>query len=140
MDDMIEIYQNYLDMIDEERNDIARSASEKLFEHLTEFYDEESVLKTYINMFSVLCSVDGVISQEEHELFSFVTNTHVSYDEFFEVMKFGANSEMIENFFEFADSQGDEFIGNLFVLAICVFACKGTITVEEQEFIYEYFM
>lgn len=140
MDDMIEVYQSYLDMTDEERNAIARSASEKLFEHLIEFYDEESILKTYINMFSVLCTVDGVINHEEHKIFSIVTNTNVLYDDFFEVMKFGVKAELIEEFFGFANSQGDDFIGYLFVLAICIFSCKGTITVEEQEFIEEYFL
>ena len=140
MDDLLELYQSYLDMDYEERKMIATSASEKIFEHLNEFYDENSVLKIFIDMFSVLCSVDGVISAEEHEVFSSITKTNVSFDEFYEVMKFGANIEFVTDFFDFVNSQGDEFLGELFVLAVCMFSCKGEITIEEQEFIDEYFM
>ena len=77
MNELIEIYQNYLDMTDEERKEVARSASEKIFATIAESYDEDSILEIYIYMFSVLCCVDGIISPEEHELFSYVTNTNV---------------------------------------------------------------
>ena len=55
-------------------------------------------------------------------------------------MKFGVDAEMIEEFFTFVDSENKDFLGDLFVLTVCTFACKGTITVDEQEFIEEHFL
>lgn len=140
MDDMIQVYQDYLDMEDEERNAIAVQAIDAIFAHLKEFYDDETVLKKIIDMFSVVCSVDEIIDEYEFNLFCLLTKANVTFEQFSEVMKYGQYEEIINDFFEFANSQGDEFIGELFVLTICIFSCKGTITVEEQSFIDEYFM
>ena len=138
MDDLIEVYQEYLDMDEEERNSIAIEAIDNIFKHLQEFYDEDTILKTIINMFGVICSADGVVSKEEYDMFTLLTKANVSYKEFCDVMKYGEYEEVINEFIGFANSQGDDFVGELFVLAICIFSCKGTITVEEQEFVDEY--
>ena len=140
MDEMIEVYQDYLDMDGEERNMIAMQAIDAIFEHLQEFYDEESVLKTIVSMFGVICSADGVISEEEYDMFSLLTKANVTFEQFCEVMQYGQYEDVINNFFEFANSLGEPFTSELFVLAICIFACKGSITIEEQEFIEEYFL
>ena len=139
MDEIIEVYQEYLDMDEEERNMIATQAIDKIFEHLQEFYDEETVLKTIVNIFGVICSADGEICAEEYDMFSLLTKANVTFEQFCEVMQYGQYEEVINDFFEFAESQGDQFTGELFVLAICIFTCKGSVTIEEQEFIEEYF-
>ena len=140
MDEMIEVYQDYLDMDDEKRNSIAMQAIDAIFAHLKELYDDETVLKKIVEMFSVICCVDGVISEEEYYMFSLITKANVSFEQFCEVMKYGQYEDFINNFFEFANSKSDEVAGELFVLAICLFTCKGTVTVEEQAFIDEYFI
>ena len=140
MDEMIEVYQDYLDMDVEERNAIAMQAIDAIFEHLQEFYDEETVLKTIVNIFGVVCSADGVINAEEYEMFSLLTKANVTFEQFCEVMQYGQYEEVINDFFEFANSQGDQFTNELFVLAICIFTCKGFMTTKEQEFIYNHFI
>lgn len=140
MDDIIHVYQDYLDMEDEERNAIAIQAIDAIFAHLNQNCDEETVLKRIIDMFSVICSADAVINEEEYNLFSLLTKANVTFTQFVEVMEYGQYEELINDFFNFANSQGEKFVGEVFVLAICIFACKGTITVEEQAFIDEYFM
>ena len=140
MEELIKIYQDYLDMDEEERNSIAIQTIDTIFEHLKEFYDDDTILKRIVDMFSVICSADGVISEEEYDMFSLLTKASVTFEQFSQVMQYGQYEEIINNFFEFANSQSDDFIGSLFFLTLCVFSCKGTITPEEQEFVYNKFI
>ena len=139
MSDLIDIYQQYLDMSDEERNNIALMTMRSIFEYLeSEADSEDEVLEFVLDMFSVLCCADGTINYEEYEMFKLVTGATVSYDEFFDAVKDGTDPEYVEGFFELVENLDDDFQSDIFVLALCLFTSKGTLTVSEQEFIDEY--
>ena len=48
---------------------------------------------------------------------------------------YGTDEEFIEQFFSFLYEEDDDFESSVFVFAICLFTSKGTLTVEEQEFL-----
>lgn len=139
MNELIEVFQQYLDMDNETRQSIAQEATTNIFNHLEEFYDEDTVYDTYLLLVSVFCCVDGTINFEEYELFTAITGTSISYDEFYEVVKNGADLEAMEELFGFVHSQGDDFVGEVMVLAICFFTADGTFADVEQAFFDEYF-
>lgn len=138
MSDLTDLYQEYLDKDETERNEIASLAAEEIFEFLEESYDEEDVLDIFVSLFAVLCSVDGVINQAEYELFKYVSGIDVPYDEFYEVMKNGTNQDLIDQVAGVIEDEGEDFASAVFVLALCVFTSNGTMTVAEQEFIDTY--
>ena len=140
MNELEELYQEYLDMEAEERNEIALQVSSEIFHYLVEKQSEDEVVNKYVTLYSILCCVDGEVTEIEYELFKFLTGSTSTFEEFYEVVKNGSNEEVIEEFFIFASNQGPDFITAIFVLAVSIFTSKGTLTVEEQEFIYKYLM
>lgn len=140
MSDLQDMFQQYLDMDTEERNNIAQEASNEILSVFEQTFEGDSMFEAYLQMFSIFCSADGELQYEEYELFTTITGTEVSYDDFFSAMQNELENTDIDEFFGFANDQGDDFMGSLIVLAICIFTCDGTLTVSEQEFIDEYFL
>lgn len=140
MSELTNLYQKYLDMDDEQRNDIALQTMSEIFDYLNQYYDEDEVIEYVIRMFSVFASADGTINVAEYELFKYTTGATVSYDDFYEATKEGTHEDKVQELFEVLATESEDFISSVFVLAICIFTANGTLTVKEQEFVDKYFL
>ena len=140
MSELTDLYQKYLNMDDEERNDIALHTMNDIFNYLNQYYDEDEVIEYVVRMFSVFASADGTIHLAEYELFKYTTGSNVSYDDFYEATKEGTHEDKIRELIEVLETESEDFISDVFVLAICIFTANGTLTVKEQEFIDKYFL
>ena len=139
MSDYREIFQSYLDMDDESRNDIACKCVNNIMSHLEYLYDVDFAVARVMDMFSVFCCVDGVVNRDEYNLFIAATGADVDYDTFFEATNTGTYRSEIENLYNFLSVQDSDFVSEVFVLALCILASNGTLTVKEQQFLEEYF-
>lgn len=140
MNELHELYQRYLDMDDETRNDIALSTMNEIFNYMNQFFGEDEIIYYVVKMFSVFSCVDGMVNLAEYELFKYTTGATVTYDEFYEATKSGTHEESINELYAMLSGEDEDFRTNVFILAICIFTVNGTLTVKEQEFIQGFFM
>ena len=139
MSQKLEIYQKFLDMDTDERNAYAKQTLDLMHKYLYQYYEEKVIVSYVISIFSVFSCADDTVNMAEYELFKYVTGARVSYDDFYETVKSGTSEELIEELYELLASESEEFIEYVLVLVICIYSCDGTITVEEQEFVDNFF-
>ena len=135
-----EIYQEYLDMDNDTRNVITKECVTSIYDYLKDNYGQTSAFHSLTNMFSVFGCIDGGISEVEYELFVFSTGIECTYDNFYEATKNGTSECNIENLMDDLEDEEEDFILDVFMLAILIFTSNGTLTVEEQEFIEKFFL
>ena len=129
----------YLNMSDEERMESALCASKTLTSYLESTFDGDDAYHAYLQIFSIFCCVDGIYQHLEYEFFKKFTTVDISYDEFTEWMDKAYEEVDINEFFEFASSQENEFKEALMVLMLCVITCDYSLHRDELKFIDEYF-
>ena len=139
MSDYREVFQQYLDMDSDERNAIASGCINNIMGYLEDIYDSDYAVDKVMDMFAVFCCVDGVVNRDEYSLFVEATGADVDYETFFNATSTGTYRSEIEKLYSFLSGQDQDFISEVFVLALCILASNGTLTVSEQEFLEEFF-
>ena len=140
MMELNEIYQEYLEMDDEERRVITKECVTSIYDYLKDNYGQTSAFHSLTNMFSVFGCVDGGISEVEYELFVSSTGVKCTFENFYEATKNGLSECNIENLMDDLEDDNEDFILDVFMLALLIFTSNGTLTVEEQEFIEKLFL
>ena len=138
--DFEELMQQFLDMDDDIRVDLARETVEVMRNYLEENYGVTSAHHLVSLMFSVFCCVDGSIDYKEYEFFKVTTGVECSFENFCESMQNGGNQHQIDELFDEISDENKAFMQDVFTLAVCVFTSNGTLTVSEQCFLEEYFL
>ncbi len=129
-----EIYHQALNWSDEQRKEVATSATANIIRALRNNIPDDQISVLFLSGASTFICVDGVVNQDEYEFFTGFTGFEVDYDTFFELVKTGANPELV-NIFKNLLQVDDDLKNNFLVLGLCLCACNGTITVEEQKYI-----
>ncbi len=140
MSELNDMFQQYLDMDDDERNAIAEEAAGAILNVFQQHFEGDDLFEAFLQMFSIFTMADSEITYEEYELFTSITGTEVSFDDFYNAIQNTYENTDIDEFFGFATEQDEDFMGELCVLAICILTCDGTLSVSEQEFIDEYLL
>ena len=140
MDELLLMFETYVNMTEEERTTIALEASNAILDHFENIFEGEELFDAYLQMYSIFCCVNNDIAYEQYELFKNITGAQVQYEEFYPALTNCVENVNVEEFFAFAYEQGEEFVGALCILAICIFACDGKIDEIELKLINLYFL
>ena len=139
MSSLLEEVFDYLNMSDEDRFDKAFNASKALVGYLEPMFDGDDAYEAYVQIIAIICSVDGIYQHLEYDFFKKLTEVDITYDQFTEWMDAEYEKVDLDEFFEFAANQEDEFKQALLELVLCVITCDYSLHRNELKFIDEYF-
>lgn len=129
-----ETYQQYLDMPDESRINIALRCGKEIITYLGQNgWDEDQRMGFIINLFKLFCSADKSTGNPEYEFFKRVTGYDCSYNQYFDAVNYGSASDFVARYDNFIDSMPDNIKYSTLTFGLCVMACDGKLTVTEQE-------
>ena len=135
----IEELDCHLNMSDDERIEKALNASKTLMSYLQSMFVGEAFYNAYLQIYSIFCCADRDVKVAEYELFKILTDTNVTYDEFYRCIVAENKSVDLDEFFEFANNQDDDFKQALLEFTLCIFTCDHYIHRDELKIIDEYF-
>ena len=140
MNELLEMFELYLNMDSEERDVIALEASNEIVSHLKQIFESDSLFEAYLQLYSIFSYADIKIQYEEYELFGKITGAEVSYEDFCSAVLNEIENVDVNEFFDFVDEQNEDFQGNLCLFAVCIFTCDGVFDELEFKFIDTYFL
>jgi len=130
-----EVYQKYLDCSDEERKEEARRCTANILDVFKRHFNDSDAVSAFFGGLAVFVCADGVVNTAEYEFITDYTGINIDYDSFYELVKGGASANLVTKFDEMLDSNGGDFKTDFVSLGLCICACNGTMTVDEQRLI-----
>lgn len=129
-----EIYQQYLDMDDSKRMNIAKNCAGEFITYAEgQGLSQDDIVALIVNLFKLFVSGDKHTANAEHEFFNATTGLSVSYDDFFKMTDYGANESFVASMDRLIDSMPQDVKNSTLIFGLCVMACDGRLTVSEQQ-------
>ena len=129
-----ELYQQYLDMSDSSRVNIAAKCVNTTLNYVRSCgVSEDNTIRFLVNLFKLFSSADKSTGNAEHEFFCRVTGTNVSYQDYFDATNYGSNASFVAEMDKIIDNMPTDIKNQTLVFGLCVMACDGKLTVSEQE-------
>ena len=129
----------YLKISEDERLDKAFNTSKILVGYLEPMFDDDKAYQAYVQIFSIFCCADGICLHMEYDFYKKLTEGDITYDQFTEWMDKEYGEVDLNEFFEFAGRQDDEFNETLKVFMLCVVTCDYSLHSDELQMIDEFF-
>ena len=136
---LIEEMDYHLNMSDEERIEQGKKAYNLTIGYIIKKFSGEDIYNLFFMIYSIFCCADCVIKHEEYEFFLKITDTNVTYEDFFNCMQNSHHNLNISAVFNYIRSEDEGFIQVVMVLMLCIFTCDHYIHRDEIKIIDEYF-
>lgn len=128
-----ELYQDYISLTPEERLDNARRAYFTLGSELqARGHSKVEIIEYFLGLVGVLCCVDGVPSRKEHALFTDITKSNMTYEQFLHLIQGSKGEEIVEGARRFLASLSNEGKDAAIVLCLCFLSADGAVDVYEK--------
>lgn len=134
-----EVYQSYLNLSFDELANVGVNQSAILLNELQRKYGKDAGIGYYFDICGTFFCADKMIDYEEYELFVKITQTNVSYDDFYEIFKGYTSSDKVRQADYIIDNLSNDGKNAAISLGLVFCAVNETITVAEQELIEKYF-
>ena len=129
-----ELYQQYLDMDNTSRVNIAKRCAGGFISYCeSRGLSSEDTFKLIVTLFKLFVSADKHTANDEHAFFNAVTGCNSSYNDFFAATDYGANSDFVASIDSLIDSMPQDVKNDTLVFGLCILACDGKLTVSEQQ-------
>lgn len=129
-----EVYQQYLDMDNSSRVSIAKKCAGELISFARgRGMSDKDIVTLIVSLFKLFVSGDKHTARAEHDFFLASTGLNVSYEEFFSVTDYGANSDFVASMDNLIDSMPQDIKNQTLIFGLCILACDGKLTVSEQQ-------
>ena len=128
-----ELYEDYVSLTPEEREDNAREAYVFLGAELQRRgYAKIEVVELLLGFVGVLCCVDGIPTKKEQALFASISHSHMSYEQFLHLVQGSKGEAMVEGTGRFIDSLSREGKDAALKLCLCFLSADGAIDSYEK--------
>ena len=129
-----ELYQEVVNMSDDEKLFFAKKASAELLEHLSQHIDNETAIDIYLGLVACYVAADGTVDYKEYEFFKAVfEGLDLSYDDFFDLIQNNYSSELVEKYDQLIEVAPENIRGDFVMLGLAICSCNDTITPGEAE-------